>query len=125
MNGKETCRCLKEIRLKIAQENDIDLIVEECTHKGECRGTCPRCEAEVRYLEAALEKRRKAGLRVALAGVSAGLALALSGCAAVDRLADAARGVFITPTPQSQVTTAPQPTMGMPTPMPTPFPDDT
>ena len=59
MAGKEKCRLLKQIRAQIAAENDIDLVIEECTHKGECRGTCPRCESEVRYLEAELEKRRR------------------------------------------------------------------
>ena len=58
MRGKEKCRILKQIRAEIAAQNDIDLVIEECTHKGECRGTCPRCESEVRYLERELEKRR-------------------------------------------------------------------
>lgn len=88
MNGKEKCRILKEIRQQIARENDIDLVIEECTHRGECRGTCPRCEAEVQYLERELEKRRRLQKRVSLAGVSAGVALALSGCVVVERLAD-------------------------------------
>ncbi len=45
----------------------------ECKHEGECLGTCPRCEWEVRFLERELEKRRKSGAKVVLAGVSAGL----------------------------------------------------
>ena len=56
MNGKEKCRILREIRKQIALENDIRLVTEECTFKGECRGTCPKCESEVRYLEQQLEK---------------------------------------------------------------------
>ena len=87
MNGKQKCRILKEIRRQIAEQNDIDLVIAECTHKGECRGTCPRCEAEVRYLERELEKRRQLQKRVALAGISAGMSLALSGCAVVETLA--------------------------------------
>ena len=89
MTGKEKCRILKEIRAQIAKENDIDLVVEECTHKGHCKGTCPRCESEVAYLERQLEKRRLAQKRVALAGISAGVTLALSGCSAIEAIEDA------------------------------------
>ena len=46
--GKVLCEALKEVRRRIAEENDIPLEIKECTYKGECRGTCPRCEAEVR-----------------------------------------------------------------------------
>ena len=88
MNGKQKCRILKDIRREIAAENDIALVIEECTHKGECRGTCPRCEAEVRMLEQELQRRSALGRRVALAGVSAGMALALTGCAVVDAALD-------------------------------------
>ena len=52
--GKNICNQLKEVRKRIAEENDIPLEIKECSYKGECRGTCPRCEAEVRYLENAL-----------------------------------------------------------------------
>ena len=54
MSGKEKCKYLREIRKKIALENDITLVTSECTFKGECKGTCPKCEAEVRYLVAFL-----------------------------------------------------------------------
>lgn len=91
MNGKQKCRILKQIRRQIARENDIDLVIAECTHKGECRGTCPRCEAEVRYLERELEKRRRLQKRIALVGISAGVTLALSGCSAVEAVIEAAQ----------------------------------
>ena len=71
--GKETCKILKQIRQNIASENDIPLVVEECHYKGECRGTCPRCEAELEYLEKELMKRRSMGKKLVLAGLSAGL----------------------------------------------------
>ncbi|MBR0501923.1 MAG: carboxypeptidase-like regulatory domain-containing protein [Paludibacteraceae bacterium] len=71
--GKETCKILKQIRQNIASENDIPLVVEECHYKGECRGTCPRCEAELEYLERELMKRRSMGKKLVLAGLSAGL----------------------------------------------------
>ena len=44
--GKEKCRILKEIRAEIARQNGIAWTVESCAHKGNCRGTCPKCEAE-------------------------------------------------------------------------------
>lgn len=78
--GKEKCRILKEIRAQIARANDIEWVVEACTYKGNCRGTCPRCEAEVRQLERALARREAMGKTVAVVGISAGLALSVTGC---------------------------------------------
>ena len=68
--GKQTCKILKEIRKQIAAENDIKLVIEECTYQGDCRGTCPKCEAEVRYLERELEKRQRMGKAAMVAGLS-------------------------------------------------------
>ena len=78
--GKEKCRILKQIRAEIAKQNDIAWVVEECSHKGNCRGTCPKCEAEVRQLEKALERRAALGKTVAVAGIAAGLSLSVTGC---------------------------------------------
>lgn len=74
--GKQTCKILKEIRRQIAEANGIEFVTSECRYKGDCLGTCPKCEAEVRYLEQQLRARTLAGKAVALAGISAG-ALAL------------------------------------------------
>ena len=71
--GKQTCKILKEIRKQIAAENDIQLVIEECTYQGDCLGTCPKCEAEVRYLERELEKRQRLGKAAMVAGLSVGL----------------------------------------------------
>lgn len=73
-HGKNICRQLKEVRRHIAEENDIPLEIEECTFKGECRGTCPRCEAEVRYLEKSLAERISLGKVATVAGLALGLA---------------------------------------------------
>lgn len=89
VEGKETCRILGQIRAEIARKNDIALRVEPCAHRDPCRGTCARCESEVRYLERQLEKRRALKKAVALAGVCAGMGMALSGCAAVEAGVDA------------------------------------
>ncbi len=77
--GKQTCKILKEIRRQIAEANDIEFITSECRYKGDCPGTCPKCEAEVRYLEQQLRARSLAGKAIALAGISAGMIL-MSGC---------------------------------------------
>lgn len=68
--GKQTCRILKEIRRQIAEANNIEYVTSECRFKGECAGTCPLCEAEVRYLEQELHMRRVMGKAVVLAGLS-------------------------------------------------------
>ena len=68
--GKRTCEILKEVRRKVAQENGIPLVERECTHEGDCRGTCPYCESEVRYLERELSKRRALGKAVTVAGIA-------------------------------------------------------
>ena len=72
--GKVICKELKELRRKIAEENGIPLEIKECTYEGPCRGTCPRCEAEVRYLESSLANRLRMGKVAAVAGLALGLA---------------------------------------------------
>ncbi len=78
--GKQTCKILKEIRKQIAEENDINLVIEECTYQGDCKGTCPKCEAEVRYLERELEKRQRLGKAAVFAGMSLGTLFAATSC---------------------------------------------
>lgn len=83
MNGKSKCKILKQIRRQIAEANDISYITSECKYQGGCTGTCPKCEAEVRYLEEALQKRRSAGKAVAVAGIAATLMLGATGCQSI------------------------------------------
>ena len=80
MKGKNKCKILKEIRQRIADENDIPYVTRECSYQGDCKGSCPKCEAELRYLEQELEKRRSLGKTVAVAAVAAGLSLSLTVC---------------------------------------------
>lgn len=77
--GKSICNVLKMIRKQIADANEIMYEPRECHHQGECRGTCPACEAEVRYIERQLDIRRQLGKAVAIVGISAGLS-ALTSC---------------------------------------------
>lgn len=89
MQGKEKCRILKGIRKKIAQENDIEYVTKECDFQGECRGTCPKCESELRYLEKQLETRQAAGKRIAIVALCAGMSLGMAGCTHSMKGADA------------------------------------
>ncbi len=71
--GKRTCNVLKAVRLQIAKANEIKYEPHECHHEGPCAGTCPACEAEVKYLEQQLQMRRVLGRAVVLTGIAAGL----------------------------------------------------
>ena len=75
MKGKQICSYLKSVRREVAAANGIDWEIPECTFEGECPGTCPRCESEVRQLESELSRRKSLSQRVAIIGVAAGLAL--------------------------------------------------
>lgn len=80
MNGKDKCRILKQIRKEIADANDIPYITENCKFQGNCKGTCPKCESELRYLESELENRRRRGLSIAVAGMSLLASVSMAGC---------------------------------------------
>ena len=85
--GKQTCKILRDIRRQIAEANDIEFVTSECRYKGDCLGTCPKCEAEVRYLEQQLRARQLMGKAVVLAGLSAGM-ITFSGCGSSSSQAD-------------------------------------
>lgn len=94
MKGKEKCKALKEIRRQIAEQNDIAYAVSECTHQGDCKGTCPKCESELRYLERELEIRKNLGKAVVVAGISAGICAPMTACSPVDVVSDAYQAVY-------------------------------
>jgi hypothetical protein len=73
-HGRKVCNTLKEIRQQIADKNEIEYTTSECHFEGECRGTCPKCESEVKYLEKELHKRSQLGKAVAVAGIALGMA---------------------------------------------------
>ncbi|MBO4645414.1 MAG: energy transducer TonB [Bacteroidales bacterium] len=74
MNGKEKCSYLKAVRREVAAANGLTLDMPECTHEGDCMGTCPRCESEVRQLEEALSLRKNLAKKVSILGVAVGMA---------------------------------------------------
>ena len=87
VKGKSTCKLLKDIRQQIADANGISYQPKECHHKGDCAGTCPACEEEIRYLERELKVRKGNGFGMKVAGIAAGI------CATVMPMTTAAQGV--------------------------------
>lgn len=121
MRGKDKCRMLREIRRRIAQDNDIAYITKECTYQGECRGTCPKCESELAYLERELAKKQSLGKRVALGGVALGTLVALAGCTPRDA-ADALRSLSNAPATKQPTVEVLEGEVAAPDPEPTPEP---
>ena len=78
--GKNRCEYLKEVRQRIAKENDITLEPRECTFEGECSGICPFCEAEMRYLEKELHRRKSLGKAVTVAGIALSSVMLFPAC---------------------------------------------
>ena len=87
VKGKSTCKLLKSIRQQIADANGISYQPKECHHKGDCAGTCPACEEEIRYLERELKARKGNGFGMKVAGIAAGI------CATVMPMTAAAQSV--------------------------------
>ena len=85
--GKSTCKLLKSIRQQIADANGISYQPKECHHKGDCAGTCPACEEEIRYLERELKAHKGNGFGMKVAGIAAGI------CATVMPMTAAAQAV--------------------------------
>ena len=98
--GKSTCKLLKDIRQQIADANGISYQPKECHHKGNCAGTCPACEAEIRYLERELKARKGNGFGMKVAGIAAGI------CATVMPMTAAAQAVKPDSTSNRPVNTA-------------------
>lgn len=78
-NGKKKCDLLKSVRKRIAEENGIPYEPTLCSYTGECKGTCPKCEAELRYLDRELSVRKRMGNSVKIVGLATGLA-AMTAC---------------------------------------------
>ena len=78
-NGKNICAALKQVRKRVADTNGIVYAPKECHFEGDCNGTCPACEAEVRYLEHQLSLLRKAGKAATVMGVAVGMTM-VAGC---------------------------------------------
>ena len=71
--GKDICKTLRSIRQQIADANNIRYHPCECHHKGDCSGTCPACEQEVRYIESQLKERSHKGINTKVIGIAASI----------------------------------------------------
>lgn len=70
MTGKEKCKLLRQIRKEIAETNGIVYITTDCTYEGDdCLGTCPKCDEEIAYLDAELNRKIADGELITLAGL--------------------------------------------------------
>lgn len=58
-DGKKICELLKQIKREIIQKYGLIFNERDCTHKGNCPGTCPLCESEVSDL---LRQLREKGI---------------------------------------------------------------
>ncbi len=76
--GKQTCETLKSIRKQIADANEFPYEPRVCTHKGDCMGTCPACESEMRYIENQQNIRKMAGKAVKIVGLATVMTMASS-----------------------------------------------
>lgn len=56
-NGKDKCEILKAIRAYVAEKYGLEYTASECAHKGDCQGTCPKCDAELASLQRQLEAK--------------------------------------------------------------------
>ena len=68
--GHDKCDKLREIRKMVAEANGIDYEPRQCTNLNPCKGTCPVCESEVRYIERRLREKTEAGEEVYLRGIA-------------------------------------------------------
>ncbi|MGN1410996.1 MAG: hypothetical protein ACI4WH_00610 [Oscillospiraceae bacterium] len=66
MTGKQKCDYLRRMRIKIAEENGIEYQTDKCNFSGECLGTCPKCEEELRYLNSKIDEKISKGEKVNL-----------------------------------------------------------
>ena len=95
-HGRFICNTLKAIRLDIARANGIEYVPTPCHHKGECLGTCPACESEMRYLEREIARKRSLGKAALVTGVSLALS-SLSAMAGNSALSEAMMSSYSSP----------------------------
>ena len=49
-DGRQLCSDLREMRIELAEANNIPFESKECDYDGPCSGTCPKCDEEAAYL---------------------------------------------------------------------------
>lgn len=58
--GQCKCKYLKDIRVAAAKQYNIEYAPHKCNNTQPCSGTCPSCEAELKYINESIDKRMKA-----------------------------------------------------------------
>ena len=81
--GKATCDILKQIRQQIADANGIEYTSTPCSFEGDCSGTCPKCESEIRFIERKLNDLQRQGRKIVITGLAAGMFAVASGSASI------------------------------------------
>ena len=84
MTEKEKCRLLKQIRKEISETNGIVYLTSECSFDGECEGTCPKCDAEIRYLDSEIQRLAQEGKSISLSGLTLCAIDSITNCAKVE-----------------------------------------
>lgn len=69
---RDRCHLLREIRIKIAKENNIEFEPIECHRMEPCNGTCLMCDYEVAYLDKKLQEKQERGEKISLTGLMSG-----------------------------------------------------
>ncbi len=64
--GKAICEILKSVRKTIADANNIEYHPVKCNHIGNCLGTCPTCEHELRLISETLWQREAEGEKITI-----------------------------------------------------------
>ena len=77
MMRKNICKILTEIRQMITDESDIPYVTAYCRYRGNCKGTCPTCEAELVYLERLWILRPKEIKRKVVIGILVAILVAI------------------------------------------------
>lgn len=54
---RRKCDVLKDIRKQVAARHELDVDFRECTFRGRCAGTCPKCEEELSQINQQLSQR--------------------------------------------------------------------
>lgn len=64
--GKKVCELLKDIRKQIANDNGIEYTPASCDHEGDCPGTCPQCDKELKELQEILDKKESCNIPIVI-----------------------------------------------------------
>lgn len=55
--GQCKCKYLKSIRIEAAKQYNIEYAPHKCNNTKPCSGTCPSCEAELKYINESIDRK--------------------------------------------------------------------